>query len=352
MAWTEYLHNYMREQERADSWRDFGDRFMQLAREEQGRADVVTNGEALRNIDQVLRALCDYSKHPAGWERGKPEQGMICLLETPPHGLWNYDSDGVSENLRERIRLCVAEAGRAFSDYPKGADPEDFWLHRLYLDLLENGSDLLLAAHKEGGIIVSVCVASATFCLRLARQALEQSEPGTGVERLRTGANQAESSLTPNENLRHAILNKKACIAETERTLNRPPANEHRGRAVHGGESWRLRLEEEKQHLLSALGELEAELERSSASPAQNSDKKAQSPADDSKMRIGQNIEKLRKESGWSYDQLSDATGIDKKAILAHAHGQSKPRPNTLREYAQAFSKQLSKTITANNLEE
>jgi hypothetical protein len=158
------------------TWQDFHDRFMDLAREEEGRTDAITSGNALRNIDQVLRALCHYEERPAVWERDKPEQGFICLLKKPPHGVWDYDSDGLSENLFERVRLCVAEAGRALPDYQTGADPEDFWLHRAYFDLLKNNSDLLFAASNEGGIILSVCVASATFCTRLQRKALEQAE--------------------------------------------------------------------------------------------------------------------------------------------------------------------------------
>lgn len=92
---------------------------------------------------------------------------------------------------------------------------------------------------------------------------------------LRTGEKQTEPSLAQNENLRRAILNKKARIAEIERTLNRPLTTEHRGRAIHGGESWRLRLEEEMQHLLIAVSELEAELEHSTVFRVQNNEKTA-----------------------------------------------------------------------------
>ncbi len=45
----------------------------------------------------------------------------------------------------------------------------------LYLDLLKNDSDQLFAATKEGGIILRVCMASATFCSRLERKAIEGS---------------------------------------------------------------------------------------------------------------------------------------------------------------------------------
>jgi hypothetical protein len=67
------------------------------------------------------------------------------------------------------------EAGRSLLDCAKGTDPEDFWLHQLYLDLLKNNSDLLFCGTKEGGMILSVCVASATFCARLEREALQQT---------------------------------------------------------------------------------------------------------------------------------------------------------------------------------
>jgi hypothetical protein len=185
---------------KAETWRDFREKFQALASEEQGRTAAITEGKALRGMEQVLRASCNYKEHPEGWERGKPGQGRICLLETPPHGVWNYSSDGISENFRERVRLCVAEAGHALADYPKGTDAEDFWLHRLYLDLMKNNSDQLFAASKEGGMVISVCVASATFCARLERKALEQSRPikRSGGEGLRTGANQAVSSGVQN----------------------------------------------------------------------------------------------------------------------------------------------------------
>ncbi len=128
-------------------------------------------------MNQLLGATYNYAKHPEGWERGKPEQGLVCLLETPPCGLWNYSSAGISENFFERVRLSIAEAGRTLPDYLKGTDPEDFWLYRLYLDLVKNESDLLLSTSTEGGMILSVCVASATYCARLERQAIKQPKP-------------------------------------------------------------------------------------------------------------------------------------------------------------------------------
>jgi hypothetical protein len=66
------------------------------------------------------------------------------LLKVPETGVWML-SDGVSENFQERFRALAARAGVTLGS-PKGTDPEDFWFHRLYLDLLENDSDELFAA--------------------------------------------------------------------------------------------------------------------------------------------------------------------------------------------------------------
>ena len=66
---------------------------------------------------------------------------------------------------------------------------------------------------------------------------------------------------------------------------------------------------------------------------------------------IGRNIDTLRKECGWSFDQLAEATGIDKKSILSHVNKGARPIPRILKEYAQAFSKALGRKITAPDLE-
>jgi hypothetical protein len=188
------------------------------------------------------------------------------LLKPPETGLWIV-SDGVSENFQARFRTLAARVGIALG-CPNAGDAEDFWLHWLYLDLLENKSDQLFAASKEGGMIGRVCVASSTFCSRLERQALEQSElgkqqtpPSQPTERAAAEATGGRLHFDQGENLRNAILRKKARIVEIERVLDRPPLTEYRGQPVHGGQNSRLRLEEERQHLLIAVPELERELQ-------------------------------------------------------------------------------------------
>ncbi len=147
-----------------DVWKYFGNEFEQLAHEEEGI-------ERAARKDRLLRAHCDYRKHPEIWaEKGKPGQGFFCLLEAPETGLWML-SDGVNENFLERFRTLAARAGRALGP-PKGSDAEDVWLHRLYRDLPEHNSDQLSAVSDEGGMIRRVCVASATLCARLERKAI------------------------------------------------------------------------------------------------------------------------------------------------------------------------------------
>lgn len=67
---------------------------------------------------------------------------------------------------------------------------------------------------------------------------------------------------------------------------------------------------------------------------------------------IARNIDKLRKECGWSFDQLAAATGIDRRLVVYHIQGKHRPVPRLQREYAQAFAKRLDRPIIVNNLEE
>lgn len=66
---------------------------------------------------------------------------------------------------------------------------------------------------------------------------------------------------------------------------------------------------------------------------------------------IGENIDKLRKECGWSFDEIAKETGIDKKLIWRHVNKGTRPTPRLLREYTQAFSRRLGRNITPLDLE-
>jgi hypothetical protein len=172
VSWLRFLNNYNEKMLLVDKWKSFQDQFMELAREEQGRAslaEVVKKGSELRRMNHVLRVTCSFGD--------RLKSSFFQSNEPPPHVNWKY-GNGSSENFEQRARLLVGRSGQTHPDWEASMDPEQFWLHRLYLDLLENSSDQLLAASNEGGMILSVCIASAAFCDRLALQALQR----TGTE--------------------------------------------------------------------------------------------------------------------------------------------------------------------------
>lgn len=151
----------------SDLWLDFHEKFRLLA--DEGRAILQSKREDLR-----MRAYCNYDEHPEIIsERGKPEQGPFCLLHPPECGLWIL-SGGPNENLRARFDALATRAGIKLGS-PQGIEQIDFWLHRLYLDLRENNSRLLFAADDNGGMILDAPEASAIFCSRLEKKALEMS---------------------------------------------------------------------------------------------------------------------------------------------------------------------------------
>jgi len=82
-----------------------------------------------------------------------------------------------------------------------------------------------------------------------------------------------------------------------------------------------------------------------------NSPPNAESRSTNGATVIGRNIDTLRKECGWSLDKLAKETGIDKKLILSHVNKGARPIPRILKEYAQAFSKALGRSIIAPDLE-
>jgi len=65
----------------------------------------------------------------------------------------------------------------------------------------------------------------------------------------------------------------------------------------------------------------------------------------------GTNINRLRKECGWSFDQLAEKTGLEKKLILGHVNGGKGAHPRTMKIYADAFTKALNRKVTVHEIE-
>jgi hypothetical protein len=66
---------------------------------------------------------------------------------------------------------------------------------------------------------------------------------------------------------------------------------------------------------------------------------------------LGRNIDRLRKECGWSFDDLADKTDLDRRLVLGHVNEGKGALPRTLRRYATAFSDALNRPVTVAELQ-
>jgi hypothetical protein len=116
---------------------------------------------------------------------------------------------------------------------------------------------------------------------------------------------------------------------------------------INGGASPELPLEEDSGEGSPATA----------ADPAPMAQQQPENPAGDRgpakvyKTATGRNIDRLRKECGWSFDALAEKTGIDKKLTLGHVNEGKGAHPSTLKTYADAFSKGLNRPVTVAELE-
>lgn len=69
------------------------------------------------------------------------------------------------------------------------------------------------------------------------------------------------------------------------------------------------------------------------------------------KTDLARNIAHFRNECGWSFDELSKKTGLDKTLILGHVNKGKGANPSTIKMYADAFSKKLGRSIAVADLQ-
>jgi hypothetical protein len=65
---------------------------------------------------------------------------------------------------------------------------------------------------------------------------------------------------------------------------------------------------------------------------------------------LGRNIDRLRLECGWSFDEISKATELSKQLILGHVNAGRSAYPSTLATYAHVFSEKLGRSVTVAEL--
>ncbi len=157
----------------SDFWPYLRGKFELLANEER---------ESLRSrprSDCGLRAYCRYNQDMTPGEAEMTQEGHVCLLFRPESGTWSL-SRGPSEYLKARFEALSARAGSRLRP-PPGVRAADFWLHCICVYLREGRSPQLFACSDTGGIIISVCESSATYCCWLERNDIETSALETSV---------------------------------------------------------------------------------------------------------------------------------------------------------------------------
>ncbi len=65
---------------------------------------------------------------------------------------------------------------------------------------------------------------------------------------------------------------------------------------------------------------------------------------------LGRNIDMLRLELGWSFNDLERLSGIGKKRILDYVNKGAKPRPQTLKDLADTFTKAFGHPVSVADL--
>jgi hypothetical protein len=65
---------------------------------------------------------------------------------------------------------------------------------------------------------------------------------------------------------------------------------------------------------------------------------------------VGRNIDRFRKECGWSLDDLANEAEIDRGDIRRHINSGQRPYPRTAKKYSDAFSRGLGRKVTIEDL--
>jgi len=212
------VNGRQKNKERVLVWQQLAGKFADFAREEQGREGFTTDGKELGVFPGLLRAYRNHTNCPesiasdakiARWLKERTrllrkmrkaiDHGKTLKTDLSPEPLeiaksrlreakaetarglkaavtarWEL-GDGINPDFKERVQLYIAEAGHALPDYPNGAKPEEFWLDQLWLYLRKNYPHLSYAVSNDVGMIHSVCVGSAKFCVSIGDKVFHNS---------------------------------------------------------------------------------------------------------------------------------------------------------------------------------
>jgi len=187
----------VRSHDEAELWHDLHSKFVQLANEER------------QLVQQFVEAT------------GRKDDPYLYAYRTPESDRWKFGG-GIGEDLRERVRTLAAHAAVALG-YQNGMNADGFWLHRLYHYLRDKNSKRLFERHilepsEEAGAIRRVCKASAAFCSRLERQAIESSAtiPERDSKHGKSGALKADAKYDPEVKKRSVLVRNNPGIPARE----------------------------------------------------------------------------------------------------------------------------------------
>lgn len=69
----------------------------------------------------------------------------------------------------------------------------------------------------------------------------------------------------------------------------------------------------------------------------------------DTRPKLAQNLERLRRECGWTLDRLAEEAGLHRTTVMRHAKGDS-ARSANVKQYAVAFARGLGRSISIDDL--
>lgn len=66
---------------------------------------------------------------------------------------------------------------------------------------------------------------------------------------------------------------------------------------------------------------------------------------------FARNVDRLRTECGWTYEQLAEEIKLDRTSVIDHVTKGAQPRVQTKKAYADAFTRRLGRSISVNDLD-
>jgi hypothetical protein len=259
----------------------------------------------------------------------------------------------VSMGFRNRLRSAALDLQAAFCGvHPRHSAADSFWFWtslQVHTHLAEFCKERLWDQRKYNDSLVES--ARRRFCRALGSYAYEVRSP----ERAKTAASRNEiveqSSARP-ESAEPRPPRRQRAKKKSKRTVA-SRSRRVRHRALNAREP-RQPSNRQTKEKFKPIATARSNQPKTHVAPDQKRPvKKSNHTKRKAKIQtsLGGNIERLRKECGWSFDDLALETGLDKKLILGHVNRGRGARPFTWKLYADAFTRRLERPVPVAELE-